>query len=70
MNYRQTKELMEREQRRELILSGRCPHCSPNPYGLVLPNPSMDQASPKFNWFTCGRCQTTMGVQKRTIQAS
>lgn len=64
MNYRQQQELEQREQRRELILHGDCPHCV-DKQGKVLPNPSLNEVSPKFHWFTCGRCQTTMGVQKR-----
>lgn len=61
MNYRQQRELEQREQRRELILNGECPHCT----GALYANKAMNERSPRFHWFTCERCRTTMGIQKR-----
>lgn len=66
MNYRQRQELEQREARRVHILAHVCPNClEKDKDGQLMANPSMNERSPKFNWFTCGRCQTTMGVQIR-----
>lgn len=63
MNHRQDKELEERERRRELILMRTCTRCKvPD---ALRENASMNIRSPKYMWFTCERCGTTTGVQRR-----
>lgn len=60
MNYRQTKELEDREIRRSKILSGECPHCSKP----VHPHAYLNEINKSFDWYHCDNCGTTMGVQK------
>lgn len=60
MNHRQHQDLIEREARRKLILAHICPECK----GQLSINLDMEQKAPKYSWFTCDKCFTTVGVNK------
>lgn len=60
MNHYQAKELAKREARRALILAHVCPECN----NQLYTNPEFEVRSPKFTWFSCVHCHSTMGVSK------